>query len=749
MSLLINHFYRFGEFTLDTDQKVLLRAGKPVSLTPKVFDMLLVLVENAGRIVSKEDLMRRVWPDTYVEESNLTTNIKELRKALGDEARRPRYVETVARRGYRFIADVEEVLREGGAPGDRVTRRFETTEHAPPRRAAADNGHAPSPDAARQPYTRAAPEQPDAPAAARAARARKLTFALAAALVAVALVGAALREWSGGGGGDANGRARAGDESAAALPPLRFEKLTGAGESQHVALSPDGKFVAYTRGFGRAQGIWLRQLATDTNVEIVPATEPVFGLAFTHGGDYLYFVGGAPTALYRVSPLGGAPTKIVERLEGRFSVSPDDRRLAFVRRGVGGAGLFDYSLVVADADGRNERALLVEPHPNKLDAPLWTQDGAGVVCADGNTDGGGEDVRVVEVNAADGARRELSPERFWHVKQAAWLPRGRGLIMSAAKKAGDYNQLWRLAYPGAALTQVTEGVVSYDDVSVAADAGTLAASQTTRLSNLWVGASGAARDPRRIAEALDNFCWTPGGELVYASAASGRDDLWLMRPDGAQQRQLTANAASNAAPAVSPDGRYVVFVSNRTGRFQVWRMNADGGDQVQLTDGAAKNYPAVSPDGRWVFYNTVDDWNLWKVSVDGGEPVRLTDYVAARPAVSPDGAVIACVGREGGRRTLLFVPIAGGAPSRKLTFGELPSRLQWTPDGGAVLYATQQGGANALVRQTLDGGAPETIASFDADDDLYDFGYSPDGGSLAVVRGGWQHDIVLTSEPAR
>src|SRR6266704_2447894 len=108
MSLAINHFYKFGEFIVDGDQKVLLRNDSPLPLAPKVFDTLLILVDSGGRIVEKEQLMSRLWPDSFVEESNLTFNIQQLRKALGDSARQPRFIETVARRGYRFIAEVKE-----------------------------------------------------------------------------------------------------------------------------------------------------------------------------------------------------------------------------------------------------------------------------------------------------------------------------------------------------------------------------------------------------------------------------------------------------------------------------------------------------------------------------------------------------------------------------------------------------------------------------------------------------------------
>jgi len=123
MSLLINHLYRFGEFTLDADQKVLLRQGKPLLLAPKVLETLLTLVQNSGRIVEKEELMRWLWPDTFVEESNLTYSIVQLRKTLGDDARRPRYIETIPKRGYRFIADVEEVLRDMSIVSNEPARR--------------------------------------------------------------------------------------------------------------------------------------------------------------------------------------------------------------------------------------------------------------------------------------------------------------------------------------------------------------------------------------------------------------------------------------------------------------------------------------------------------------------------------------------------------------------------------------------------------------------------------------------------
>src|SRR5215471_9322268 len=112
MSLQTKHIYEFGLFRLDEAEHLLLRDGAAVPLTPKAFDLLLALVERHGHLLEKEELLKKVWPDTFVEEANLASNISLLRKALGDGENGHRYIETVPKRGYRFVAQVREVEDE-------------------------------------------------------------------------------------------------------------------------------------------------------------------------------------------------------------------------------------------------------------------------------------------------------------------------------------------------------------------------------------------------------------------------------------------------------------------------------------------------------------------------------------------------------------------------------------------------------------------------------------------------------------
>src|SRR5256884_5515367 len=103
------HFYDFGAYRVDEAERLLLRGDEVVPLTPKAFEMLLVLVESSGHVLTKDELMKRVWPDTIVEEANLSHNIYKLREALGEGLDGQKYIETVPRRGYRFVARVSEV----------------------------------------------------------------------------------------------------------------------------------------------------------------------------------------------------------------------------------------------------------------------------------------------------------------------------------------------------------------------------------------------------------------------------------------------------------------------------------------------------------------------------------------------------------------------------------------------------------------------------------------------------------------
>ncbi|HXU08590.1 MAG TPA: hypothetical protein VN743_06305, partial [Blastocatellia bacterium] len=177
-------------------------------------------------------------------------------------------------------------------------------------------------------------------------------------------------------------------------------------------------------------------------------------------------------------------------------------------------------------------------------------------------------------------------------------------------------------------------------------------------------------------------------------------------------------------------------------------MNMDGSGPIQLTKNGGVR-PSISPDGRWVVYNTLD-WHLWRVPIDGGDPVRLVEHLAQFPSISPDGKKIACLERFESRNnlTVLILPAEGGPPLKRIEFshgGFRGVRICWTADNKALIFGIERDGATALIRQPIDGSEPRELMNFD-EDELFDFGYSADGQSFAVTRGEWQHDIMLISD---
>ena len=118
------HLYAFESFRLDPQERLLLRNGQPVPLPPRVFDTLLLLVQNSGHLVLKDDLMKTLWPDSFVEEVNLSQNVSMLRKVLGEKAHEQRYITTVPGSGYRFAADVRELVENGKEQNELVVSSY-------------------------------------------------------------------------------------------------------------------------------------------------------------------------------------------------------------------------------------------------------------------------------------------------------------------------------------------------------------------------------------------------------------------------------------------------------------------------------------------------------------------------------------------------------------------------------------------------------------------------------------------------
>lgn len=776
--------YEFGSFTLDPAERILLHDGKTVALTPKVFDLLLLLAENPNRLLEKEDLMRSLWQDSFVEESNLSFNISVLRKALGEDPKNRQYIETVPKRGYRFIAGVSIVEQEPDSPpeasGKSAVENVSEKESRAPlpetREFEIQNPDSARPPAAVKPGSKISDAvveirhgssgSAEHSAVAGANRHLKRIGLAAICLAAAGAVGFGLYQFTR-------------EQPAAPLlpvqvgvthsavqeavsPPMKVTQLTTARNATYAAISPDGKYVAYILDEARKRSLWLRQITTNSDMQLIaPADVNYLDVIFSPDGDYIYFfkaelnAGGA--ALYQIPVLGGTPRKLIEKAPSP-ALSPDGKQFAFTSRSESG----EVVLSVANAlDGGEEQRLIARRQPGYLLSPAWSPDGKTIVCVAVTIAESGPQVDLIEVRLDDKTERIITSERWRFISQVAFLPDKSGVLVTVSDFSFGPYQVWHVSYPEGKARQVTNDLSNYSNISLTSDSKTLVTVQSDIRPFVWVTSPGAAESgkAKQITSSPGTrndywgFSWTPDGKIVYVSTASGNHDIWIMNPDGTAQKQLTFDTHSDFDPSVSPDGRHIVFASERSGITKIWEMDISGENLRQVTRGATSDYlPYHAPDGQAIVYTSSDTRNqtLWKISLAAeSAPVQLTRSDSTWGAVSPDGTLVAAWNpdEKTGRVNLVVFPIEGGAPVKSFTVpltAKTWADIHWTPDGRGIAYIDTVGTVGNIWQQPVDGGAPKQLTNFKTDR-IFRFAWSADGKRIVCSRGIETNDVVLIS----
>jgi Tol biopolymer transport system component/DNA-binding winged helix-turn-helix (wHTH) protein len=747
MSQQTKRFYEFDRFRIDLAERALLREGEFVPLTQKAFEVLLALVERRGGLVSKEELMAKVWPDTFVEESNLTQNIYTLRKTLGQTPDGEGYIVTVPRRGYRFAAGVRELTEEEEPQSEPASIKFDINLAA---KSGAAQGATPAPALFKEsgevrPVSEGAVDKRSS--AVRLAP-RALKVLSAAVLVIAASVAWVIIQKNRG---------------ANPSPDMSVAALTTAGNVLTAAISPDGAYVAYATSENADQSaLWLEQLSTSTRRAILPAAEHrYYAMTFSPDGGHLYYVADTKESprrsVYRVSALGGPSKRLFDDINAAVSFSPDGSKLALrravdVRRAI--------ILSVADADGGNEKEIASIQYPELFYDPAWSPDGKMIACAAGNPSGV-EDMYVAVTRVGDQAMNMISARHWKWVGQMAWLDNSRDLVMVAQENSASPRQVWLLDSVTGEARRITNDTTIYNRLSLAARPGVIATLSVKQVSNVWLIPAGGGAG-RQITLAAGGYrgelSWTPDGKIVYESEAGASPGISVMGADGSGARLLSGELTGRAYVGwaeVSPDGRYVVFTSDLKGKRHIWRMNIDGSNSVQLTEGTGEDNPYCSPDGQWVFYTMhekagVNLPSIGRVSIDGGEMKRMTEAFTANPSVSPDGKLFACLQAEGPGPFPWNIavyrvdgPVDGKRPVKIFSRPIQTQTVRWTPDGrGLTYYENPASGAAKLWIQPLDGGEPKLLAEFEADR-VFGIDWSRDGKYLACVRGLWATNVVL------
>jgi Tol biopolymer transport system component/DNA-binding winged helix-turn-helix (wHTH) protein len=600
---------RFGVFEVDLRARELRRQGARIKLQDQPFEVLAMLLERPGQVVSREELRDRVWPaGVFVDfDKSLSKAINKVREALGDSPETPRFIETLARRGYRFLAPVESF-----APSP-IT--------APPRR-------------------------------------RWFDWRFVATLGVIAMVG--VGAWR----TIKRGAERPGESDLIAVPLTTYP-----GRQLHPSFSPDGNQVAFAWDGPKQDNldIYVKLIGTENLLRLTSDPAVDYAPAWSPDGRSIAFyrrINKERATVLLVPSIGGPPerrlTETVALDDGKLggaspglSWSPDGKWLAMKDRQAGEAQ--DSIFLLSIETG--EKSRLSHPPTNCGDGtPAFSPDGKHLAFSRTFTFGVSEvfTVDLAEDLTAKAAARQITFRKQW-TSGLAWTADGREIVFSSGSNwSSGAVQLWRVSATGSE---------SPHTLAVAGEHGRWPAisRQGNRLAfsreyaddeNVWrlelAGQNRMAGKSLKLIDSTRNDRdpqYSPDGKRVaFISQRTGGDEVWVCNKDGSGPVQLTSlRAAITGCPRWSPDGTRIVFDSNVAGRFDVYVVDASGGRPKRLSnDPADEAVASWSRDGRSIYFvsNRTKNWEVWKMSADGGEGKQVTrngGYVAFESA---DGAFL-------------------------------------------------------------------------------------------------------------
>ncbi len=546
-----------------------------------------------------------------------------------------------------------------------------------------------------------------------------------------------------------------GGDSSGGFQAMEIEPLTADGTITNAALSPDGRYLAHTRAVEGKTGLWIRQVATGSNVPIVaPEDVGLFGLVFAPDGEHLYFLRRDPeqagfNALFKVPTLGGEARRILFDVDSGVTFSPDQSRIAFPR---GMPHQNRTVLLVAEADGSGERELVSLTSPDRflLARPAWSPDGTVIVAAMHTAD----DLltfRFTVIEVESGTMSPLAGEhRFARMSAVEWLPDGSGLIVVGRRSQLDaIDQIWLIELPGGEIRRVSNDLNSYRGASVSADGSTLATVSTETVTQLYVVAADDPADVRQLTsgprEKVYDLVAAPGDKVIVQRRRLDQIQLWEMSAAGEEPRRLTSDGTF-FSQAISDDGTLLLAcVLFEDERPHVWRIDSQTGTRLeQLTSGDGEVNLALSPAGDWLLYGRLGNRALWQRDLASAEERLVVENYRGSAEISPDGesfALFAFADDGGQSRRVIEIRSREGRLERTLPWDQ-GQDFYWHPDGEAFVGVRSRERVSNLWRVPLDGSEPTQITEFDRGF-IVDADWSPDGEWLYVTRGENTSDVVL------
>jgi Tol biopolymer transport system component/DNA-binding winged helix-turn-helix (wHTH) protein len=641
----MNRIYEFGEYRLDTDSRVLQRFGMAVPLTPKCLDLLLLFLDNQGRALGRDELLGSMWPDSFVEEANLSFQISSLRKALGHDG--AKYIETLPRYGYRFTCLVRAV-----APASYTAACIESVA-------------SPTPEV-------------ELPAQVRFRPVRWRWYALALTLAATLTF--ALSSFR---------RARSDSTGNGEIVPLPITSYPGF--QREPSLSPDGTQVAFSWDGPRGDNfdVYVKLVGQGDPLRLTENSAADGSPAWAPDGRsiaFLRYSSKVRAGIFLIPALGGRERKIADialsdgPYEGisNLAWSPDGRYLVL---GCVPPG-FSFSTICAVPAESGEMRRVTAGGPRVGDfSPKVSPDGRSIAFIR-FTEGAVGDVYVQSLNRDFTPRGESKRLTFLSaaVQGVAWTADGAHILYSAGRRNGlsgiqvlSFRPNWMQQVGAPTESSFGEGAVG---LSTAAG-GRIVYARAFRDTNIWrtrLSADGVQEPTLLISSTMLDATpdYSPDAKrIAFSSNRSGYEELWLANSDGSQTVELTDRRMPlTSNPRWSPNGREILFNSSSPIQSDLYTIEVGNGVTKRLTDTPDNEVEARwSRDGRWIFYSSdkTGRFELYKMAAErGGQRVQITRQGGLNPVESPDGRFLYYAKNADSPTSLCRVPMQGGVEEKLL-----------------------------------------------------------------------------------
>lgn len=709
--------YEFGDFRLDVETDTLWKGEELISVSPKAFELLKLLVSSSGKIVSKEEIFETVWKDTFVENGVLTQNIYTLRNALGKDENDKHIIENIARRGYRISIPITDL-------SDEIDSNEKSNTHK------------------------------NATKVSNKTNSYKYVFAIIFAVVLFSLFGFLYYKFN----------TQESDKNTK-FEQLEFQRLTDKGDVNFLHISPDGNWLAYSN----SDGIFLKDINANSEVKLnVLNFKDIGFVQFSNDGNSLYFR--SPEAsyisgnVYQTSRLGGNSKLIAENVWSGFSPSPDGKYMAFVRVK---PKENEHILIIKDLENGKEKEISKKTQPLMFyprNFPAWSSDSKKIVSVVFTRTEHFAELIVNDIET--GKEEKIETQKFQNVEQVVWSADGKSFIASA--NAGKNFQLWKISYPGGKATRITNDLSEYLGISITADGKKLLARQRKYFSNIWNGnidkpdsfqslTEGSSRN-----EGLKGFIWIGKDKIVYsANYKKLRDwNLWSIDLSNNSRQQITSDdGVQNEYPTVSPDGKWIFYSSNRGELADIYRIGIDGEKPKQVTfdKDESELFPQISPDSNWLYFikKGKNTSAVWRKSLVSEKEEKITKENELSPAnflsISPDGKYLAFqnitqeTNNQKAKGFFKVCIISTDNPFEKRFFEIKSSRpiASFSNDGKALEYTKNDKDGSTIWRQEINENTEPKPILKEKNVRIFYFSHSEDGQNLALSKGNLIRDAVV------